>query len=83
MERKCLKELLSCDEIGLDVDIIKSVKNILKEASKVNSEIEQLKQEKTKMGESVGRQLQDKDTNHYNSTNNSFTQTGTAAGCCC
>jgi len=47
-----------------DRDLIESVEIMLKEASAVRSEVEQLKEEGLRMAESVGRQLTDRDSCH-------------------
>merc|ERR1711892_516832 len=63
-ERKRLTQLFSCDDNESDLDIIEHVETMLKEASAVRSEVEQLKEEGLRMAESVGRQLTDRDNAH-------------------
>jgi len=65
-DRKCLTQLLTIDDMDSDLDknIIESVENMLREASLVRSEVEQLKEEGLRMAESIGRQLTDRDSCH-------------------
>jgi len=61
-ERKCLTNLLACDESKLD--IFENVKKVMKEALAARIEIDQLKEERLRMAEGIGRQLTDRDTTH-------------------
>jgi len=62
--REKLIRLLSCKADICDLDIIERVEEIRREASAVKSEMEKLQEERLKMTESVGRQLEEKDTAH-------------------
>ena len=63
-EKTHLSKLISCDDINSEVDVIESVANIVKEASIVRGEVEQLREDGLRMAESVGRQLSERDNAH-------------------
>ena len=58
------------DEYESDADIVENIEKMMREASAVRKEVEQLKEERLKMAESVGRQLTDRDTTHIESVKN-------------
>jgi len=63
-ERKCLTNLLAGDESERALDILENVKKVMKEALAVRNEIDQLKEERLRMAEGIGRQLTNRDTTH-------------------
>merc|ERR1712106_157180 len=63
-ERKCLTNLLAGDESERELDNLENVKKVMKEALTVRIEIDQLKEERLRMAEGIGRQLTDRDTTH-------------------
>ena len=63
-ERKCLTNLLAGDESERELDILENVKKVMKEALAGRNEIDQLKEERLRMAEGIGRQLTDRDTTH-------------------
>jgi len=64
MERKELINLFSNATIDDTFVLIDYVKEMLRETSEMKIEVEKYKKEKTKMAESVGRQLLERDTTH-------------------
>merc|ERR1712106_1241227 len=63
-ERKCLTNLLAGDECERELDILENVEKVMKEALAGRNEIDQLKEERLRMAEGIGRQLTDRDTTH-------------------
>jgi len=61
-ERRYLANLFAEDE--QEADIIENIEKMMREASAVRTEVEELKVEREKMAESIGRQLTDRDTTH-------------------
>merc|ERR1711892_33550 len=63
-ERKCLTNLLAGDECERELDILENVEKVMKEAIAGKDEIDQLKEERLRMAEGIGRQLTDRDITH-------------------
>jgi len=61
-ERNCLTQIIPCDDSTGNV--VESVENIVKELSILRGEVEQLQKDGLRMGESVGRQLSERDDAH-------------------
>jgi hypothetical protein len=63
-ERKTLRKLFSCDHSEREVDISEGIKKLLREASEVRGECDQLRDEGLRMTKDVGRQLTERDNAH-------------------
>ena len=63
-ERKTLRKLFSCDHSEREVDISEGIKKLLREASEVQGECDQLRDEGLRMTKGVGRQLTERDNAH-------------------
>merc|ERR1711892_1217782 len=62
--RKCITNLLAGDESETERYILENIEKVMKEAMAGRDEIDQLKEERLRMAEGIGRQLTDRDTTH-------------------
>jgi len=63
-ERKDVTKILDFEDSEVEQDILSHVEKVVKKAQAMKGEVTELKAERLKMAESIGRQLTDRDTTH-------------------